>query len=33
MDVIQGGMSPEEATEKSFKRAAEIYAKYPIAQS
>jgi multiple sugar transport system substrate-binding protein len=33
MDIIQGGMSPEAATEKSFKRAAEIYAKYPIEQS
>jgi multiple sugar transport system substrate-binding protein len=33
MDVIQGGMTPQAATEKSFKRAAEIFAKYPIAQS
>jgi len=33
MDVIQGGMTPEAATEKSFKRAAEILAKYPIAQA
>jgi multiple sugar transport system substrate-binding protein len=33
MDVIQGGMTPEAATEKSFKRAAEIFAKYPIAQA
>ena len=33
MDIIQGGISPDAATEKSFKRAAEIYAKYPIALS
>ena len=33
MDVIQGGMTPEAATEKSFKRAAEIYAKYPIEEA
>jgi multiple sugar transport system substrate-binding protein len=33
MDIIQGGMTPEAATEKSFKRAEEIYAKYPIAQA
>jgi len=33
MDVIQNGMTPEAATEKSFKRAAEIYAKYPIAST
>ena len=33
MDVIQGGMTPEAATDKAFKRAEEIYAKYPIAQT
>ncbi len=31
MDIIQGGTTPQAATEKSFKRAAEIFAKYPIA--
>jgi ABC-type glycerol-3-phosphate transport system substrate-binding protein len=33
MDVIQGGMTQEAATEKSFTRAAEILTKYPIAQA
>jgi multiple sugar transport system substrate-binding protein len=33
MDIIQGGVTPEAATEKSLKRAEEIYAKYPIAQT
>jgi multiple sugar transport system substrate-binding protein len=33
MDIIQGGMKPEQATEKAFKRVEEIFAKYPIAQS
>jgi multiple sugar transport system substrate-binding protein len=32
MDVIQGGMTPQAATEKAFKRVAEIFAKYPIVQ-
>jgi len=31
-DVITGGMTPEAAAEKAFKRIAEIFAKYPIAQ-
>ena len=31
MDVIQGGMSQQAAAEKAFKRAAEIFSKYPIA--
>jgi multiple sugar transport system substrate-binding protein len=29
-DVITGGMKPEAAAEKAFKRAKEIFAKYPI---
>ena len=33
MDIIQGGMSPQAAAEKAFKRVAEIFAKYPIAAS
>jgi multiple sugar transport system substrate-binding protein len=33
MDIIQGGMSPEAATEKAFKRVTEIFAKFPIAAS
>ena len=33
MDVIQGGMTPQAAAEKAFKRVEEIFAKYPIAQS
>ena len=31
MDIIQGGMTPEAATEKAFKRVVEIFAKYPMA--
>ena len=31
-DVMQGGMTPEAAAEKAFKRVEEIFAKYPIAQ-
>jgi multiple sugar transport system substrate-binding protein len=33
MDIIQGGMTPEAAAEKAFKRVEEIFAKYPIAQA
>jgi multiple sugar transport system substrate-binding protein len=33
MDVIQGGMTPQAAAEKAFKRVEEIFAKYPIQQS
>jgi len=33
MDIIQGGMSPETAAEKAFRRVAEIFAKYPIEAS
>ena len=31
-DVIRDGMTPQAAAEKAFKRAEEIFAKYPIAQ-
>ena len=31
MDIIQGGMTPQAAAEKAFKRIEEIFAKYPIA--
>ena len=30
-DIIQGGMTPQAAAEKAFKRVEEIFAKYPIA--
>jgi multiple sugar transport system substrate-binding protein len=33
MDIIQGGMTPQVAAEKAFKRVEEIFAKYPIASS
>ena len=33
LDVINGGMSPQAAAEKAFKRIEEIFAKYPIAES
>ena len=33
MDIIQGGMTPQAAAEKAFKRIEEIFAKYPIAAS
>jgi multiple sugar transport system substrate-binding protein len=33
MDIIQGGMTPQAAAEKAFKRVEEIFAKYPIAQT
>jgi multiple sugar transport system substrate-binding protein len=32
-DIITGGMTPQAAAEKAFKRIEEIFAKYPIAQS
>ena len=32
-DIMQGGMAPQAAAEKAFKRVEEIFAKYPIAQS
>jgi len=32
-DVMINGMAPEAAIDKAFKRAEEIFAKYPIAQS
>ncbi len=31
-DVINGGLTPQAAVEKAFKRVEEIFAKYPIAQ-
>jgi multiple sugar transport system substrate-binding protein len=33
MDIIQGGMKPQAAAEKAFKRVEEIFAKYQIEQS
>jgi len=32
-DVMNGGMAPEAAIDKAFKRVEEIFAKYPIAQA
>jgi multiple sugar transport system substrate-binding protein len=32
-DIISGGMTPQAAAEKAFKRVEEIFAKYPITQS
>ncbi|HJU20412.1 MAG TPA: ABC transporter substrate-binding protein [Stellaceae bacterium] len=32
-DVVNGGMSPEQATDKAFKAAEAIFAKYPIPQA
>ena len=31
LDVMNNGMTPEQAIDKAFKRAEEIFAKYPIA--
>jgi multiple sugar transport system substrate-binding protein len=31
--IMQGGLTPQAAAEKAFKRVEEIFAKYPIAQS
>jgi multiple sugar transport system substrate-binding protein len=33
MDIVLNGMSSEAATEKAFKRVAEIFARYPIKQT
>ncbi len=33
IDIMTGGMSPEAAAEKAFKRVTDIFAKYPIVQS
>jgi multiple sugar transport system substrate-binding protein len=33
IDIMTGGMTPQAAAEKAFKRVEEIFAKYPIAQS
>jgi hypothetical protein len=32
-DVMNNGMAPEQAVDKAFKRAEEIFAKYPIQQA
>jgi multiple sugar transport system substrate-binding protein len=32
-DIMKGGMTPETAAEKAFKRVEEIFAKYPIEQT
>jgi hypothetical protein len=32
-DVMKEGMAPEAAVDKAFKRAEEIFSKYPIAQA
>ena len=32
-DVMNNGMTPEQAIDKAFKRAEAIFAKYPIAAS
>jgi hypothetical protein len=32
-DVMNNGMTPEQAVDKAFKRAEEIFAKYPIQQA
>jgi multiple sugar transport system substrate-binding protein len=33
LDVMNNGMTPEQAIDKAFKRAEAIFAKYPIAQA
>src|SRR5215472_11810560 len=33
IDIMQGGMTPQAAADKAFKRVEEIFAKYPIAQA
>jgi multiple sugar transport system substrate-binding protein len=33
IDIMQGGMTPQAAAEKAFRRIEEIFAKYPIASS
>ena len=32
-DVLKNGMAPEAAIDKAFKRAEEIFVKYPITQA
>ena len=32
-DIMTGGITPQAAADKAFKRIEEIFAKYPIAQS
>jgi ABC-type glycerol-3-phosphate transport system substrate-binding protein len=33
LDVMNNGMTPEQAIDKAFKRAEAIFAKYPIVQA
>jgi hypothetical protein len=33
LDVMNNGMTPEQAIDKAFKRAETIFAKYPIMQT
>jgi ABC-type glycerol-3-phosphate transport system substrate-binding protein len=33
LDVMSNGMTPEQAVDKAFKRAEEIFAKYPITEA
>jgi len=33
LDVMNNGMTPQQAIDKAFKRAEEIFAKYPIQQA
>ena len=33
IDIMTGGMTPEAAADKAFKRIEDIFAKYPIVQS
>ena len=33
LDVMNNGMTPGQAIDKAFKRAEEIFAKYPITQA
>jgi multiple sugar transport system substrate-binding protein len=33
LDVMNNGMTPEQAVDKAFKRAEEIFSKYPITQA
>ena len=32
-DIMSGGITPQAAADKAFKRIEEIFAKYPIAQA
>ena len=33
LDVMNNGMTPEQAVDKAFKRAEEIFTKYPITEA